>query len=124
MGHPQVGSLNPPPFLILNFSKLRCLIASCWFPSFLRGTNAAYSDVKRWDHEIISAATRLSASWTIFRVGVLYTRSDPSQAVVAKSGYIGDGLVGVTLYRDDAALWIVRELDERKWEGELMVVSS
>jgi hypothetical protein len=32
--------------------------------------------------------------------------------------------VGVTLYRADAAAWLVKELAERKWVGELMVISS
>lgn len=32
--------------------------------------------------------------------------------------------VGVTLYRADAAAWLAKELIERKWVGELMVISS
>jgi hypothetical protein len=106
----------------------------------------------RWSSGCRSSQPLLSLTLSLFsfRVGVLLTRGESSPPVVAKAGYIGDGTglswsrcrsrwrsrtaltapctpalpVGVTLYRADAAAWLVKELAERKWVGELMVISS
>lgn len=40
----------------------------------------------------MNGATAAGAEYTIFRVGVLLNRGSSSPAVVAKAGYIGDGL--------------------------------
>jgi hypothetical protein len=79
----------------------------------------AYADIVGIG-KAVSALPVDEIEWTLFRVPVL-TNGDYKPVQTAM---IGDGKDGMMLSRKSSAVWVLQELEEKKWVGKAPALSN
>ncbi|KJY00552.1 NmrA family protein [Zymoseptoria brevis] len=79
----------------------------------------AYADIVGIG-KVVSALPVDEVEWTLFRVPVL-TNGDYKPVQTAM---VGDGNDGLTLSRKSNAVWVLQELEEKKWVGRAPALSN
>ncbi|RFU32426.1 hypothetical protein B7463_g3916, partial [Scytalidium lignicola] len=97
-----------------------------WFTAIHCYIRLLGGDTYKEINGISNATTELGdkVAWTIFRVPLLKgTRLDENDGDVAEA-FVGNGKDGLSLDRGRLALWVLKEMDEKKWVRLCPLISN